>query len=160
MLSPVGHGSLFAGLWRQTHKPGQSLSLSGREWIKDSTLGVTNGEVIIDTVSKDKVTQMEHVKREQDSAPKCGPEEAQARPGDVQSGWGAEPTEESSRGREDALWESWGVWMITNGESKKREFQCFLEERRELLSLCKESRQLQFQERGRVLGGVVRAGVG
>ena len=47
--------------------------------------------------------QMEHVKREQDSAPKCGPEEAQARPGDVQSGWGAEPTEESSRGREDAL---------------------------------------------------------
>lgn len=50
--------------------------------------------------------------------------------------------------------------MITNGESKKREFQCFLEERRELLSLCKESRQLQFQERGRVLGGEVRAGVG
>ena len=66
-------------------------------------LGVTNGEVIIDTVSKDKVTQTEHVKREQDSTPKCGPEEAQARPGDVQSGWGAEPTEENSRGREDVL---------------------------------------------------------
>ena len=65
-------------------KPGQSLSLSGREWVKGSTLGVTNGQ--IDTVRKDKVTQVEHAKREQDSAPKCGPEEAQARPGDVQYG--------------------------------------------------------------------------
>ena len=30
----------------------------------------------------------------------------------------------------------------------------------ELLYLCKESRQLQFQERGRVLGGEVRTEVG
>lgn len=45
---------------------------------------MTNGQ--IDTMSKDKVTQVEHAKREQDSAPARAWEEAQARPGDVQSG--------------------------------------------------------------------------
>ena len=123
--------ALCAGLWRQTHKPGQSLPLSGREWIKDSTSDVTNRGVIIDTMNKDEVTQMEHVKREQNSRPSVGLRKPRQGQGMFSLG-GAR----THRGK--FTWERGCAvrklkhWMITNGESKKGGFQCFLEERREL----------------------------
>lgn len=116
MLSPGGRGPLCWAVEANTQA--RPVSASGREWIKDSTLGVTNREVIIDTMSKDEVTQTEHAKRERDSRPSAGLRKP--RQGQGMFSLGGARTH-----RGEFTWERGCAvrklkhWMITNGESKK-----------------------------------------